>query len=1362
MKNNNWKGGLRHCALVLALGLYALGASAQNPWPPQTTITRSSSFEYDSTTGLLTKEVVEPGSSNECVQTTYTHDAWGNRQTVTTANCAGATGTAVFAARTTTTLYTGDAATLNGVAPGSLPVQVQNALGHTETRKFDPRTGQPLQLTGPNGLVTSWQYDAFGRKIAEIRADGTRTLMWYCYVGAGLDTSSNTTEHGTAGSCGSFPAVPAGTESQLASTVTYGTVAYYVHSQSYYTSGTSLVPAGAFQRVYHDQRGRKVRTVTQAFDAPGSNTAGRFIVQDTAYNPNGAVLAETAPYFFDTANPSRRVSTLASASDYATAFGNAQPETLNPALPGGTYTEYDVLGRPLVIYRVDTASEYDARSGGTGSASTIPATAPLGLAGARSNRISYVYDQSAVPGSGAVVRATDDLGRAQTQEKTPQGKVVRATDAEGAQIAFQYDALGNLVRTTDPLNNSVLIGYDRRGNKRWMSDPNKGQWSYEYNALGELVKQTDGKGQVVEIKYDVLGRVTERADKSGLPSAYLSRYFYDTVNGTPTGTKCSSTAVASTKGLLCGSLEVNQGIRRMTDYDALLRPIRETQQITIGSAPSFISYVSYDAASRPRYLTYPTGLRVEQHYTTLGALWKVTNTANGAALWTATQVNALGAVERSTYGNGVTHLTLFDPQNPARSLYTGARIGGDADDSVFKHRYWWDSVNNMLNRHDANGNGDGRAVTETFSYDKLNRLTRYQVASPAIAVAGFQRTVDVSYNVLGNILYKSDVGTYTYPPVGSARPHAVQSVNGPGYNATFAYDNNGNLTQATGSARYRKLTYTSFNMPDAGDTGGVEGANGNRYRWWYDEDQQRLKEVRTSTAGTRTTWYVHPNNTGGLSFEREQAENGAITNRHYISAGGGAIGMLETKETGGALVVNSTVARTITRTEYWHKDHLGSIAAVTEQNVSTTRVVKRFAYDPFGKRRYPDGNADASGALVVDYPNGPDRGFTGHEHLDDVGIVHMNGRLYDPMLGRFMQADPLVQEPYLLQNYNGYSYVLNNPLNATDPSGQEFITFFYYFVGAAITARATGIIDQKTFRSLMAIAVAWYLGPYGAYGAAGATGSAGASAAVAGFASGAIQTGTPEGAVMGAFTGLMFYGAGELGTRLGAATTGFSATRVGLHALAGCASSSMAGGSCEKGAVSAGITKAVGSIVDKEIQGITGLDDHAIRLTAYAIVGGTVSALGGDKFANGALTAAFQYLFNQARQPRLLTQSGHHIVPNETVREVGITSPQALEELDSHNARIPVDRHNGGKPSPHAISHDEYNKLATQETRKWLAENKVNPATMTGEQARSLVQHFKRSAPDPIRQFNQIQYSRALQQAIRKAWHKNPSGKYLE
>src|SRR5207237_8890913 len=90
------------------------------------------------------------------------------------------------------------------------------------------------------------------------------------------------------------------------------------------------------------------------------------------------------------------------------------------------------------------------------------------------------------------------------------------------------------------------------------------------------------------------------------------------------------------------------------------------------------------------------------------------------------------------------------------------------------------------------------------------------------------------------------------------------------------------------------------------------------------------------------------------------------------------------------------------------------------------------SYDANGKRRFPNG-ADDTGNTVSGGVN--DLGFTGHEQLEEIGMIHMNGRLYDPRIGRFVSADPTTPTGQTGNYWNRYSYVLNNPLGYVDPSG---------------------------------------------------------------------------------------------------------------------------------------------------------------------------------------------------------------------------------------------------------------------------------------------------------------------------------------
>jgi RHS repeat-associated protein len=98
-------------------------------------------------------------------------------------------------------------------------------------------------------------------------------------------------------------------------------------------------------------------------------------------------------------------------------------------------------------------------------------------------------------------------------------------------------------------------------------------------------------------------------------------------------------------------------------------------------------------------------------------------------------------------------------------------------------------------------------------------------------------------------------------------------------------------------------------------------------------------------------------------------------------------------------------------------------------------VIERLAYDPFGKRRFTNGAYDQVGTIDA---TSTSRGFTGHEHLDELDFIHMNARVYDPDIGRFLSPDPTV--PYINnpQAFNRYAYAVNNPLNYVDKDGFSF------------------------------------------------------------------------------------------------------------------------------------------------------------------------------------------------------------------------------------------------------------------------------------------------------------------------------------
>ena len=179
----------------------------------------------------------------------------------------------------------------------------------------------------------------------------------------------------------------------------------------------------------------------------------------------------------------------------------------------------------------------------------------------------------------------------------------------------------------------------------------------------------------------------------------------------------------------------------------------------------------------------------------------------------------------------------------------------------------------------------------------------------------------------------------------------------------------------------------------------------------YGADRSRFRQV--NSASGVTTLYID-----GL-FEQRTAGSTA-TQVHYIHALGRAVAVY-------------TAAGSSVSTRYLHGGHLGSVVLLTDEGGNVEG--NRYAFDAFGRRR----NATTWGDSLTALDN-PDTtvGFTGHESLDAVDLVHMNGRVYDPFLGRVLSPDPYVQAPFEPQNLNRYAYVLNNPLSFTDPSGFNY------------------------------------------------------------------------------------------------------------------------------------------------------------------------------------------------------------------------------------------------------------------------------------------------------------------------------------
>ncbi|WP_244245639.1 RHS repeat domain-containing protein [Pseudomonas aeruginosa] len=404
-----------------------------------------------------------------------------------------------------------------------------------------------------------------------------------------------------------------------------------------------------------------------------------------------------------------------------------------------------------------------------------------------------------------------------------------------------------------------------------------------------------------------------------------------------------------------------------------------------GVTRSYQESYGYDGFSRLASTTLANGQVLRHLYNGYGF---AAGEQDGAGT-TLRQIQARDArdqIVRESYGNGV--LSQRDYQ-PATGWLT--RIQASKGGSVLQSlSYRYDGLGNLLERSDARG------YSEVLSYDDLNRLLR-----SARTLDGTQVVQDFTYDALGNLTGKSGVGAYRYGSYSSAEqqlcagrggvaqpgPHAVRGTSA----GTYCYDARGNQLSGPG----RQVKYASFDKP-------VEiSAGSSLSRFSYDPERKRYLQ----TVEGRTSVYLDEGrfeevNDGGRSWQDAYVGDYLILRKE-----GGAVKKL-----------------------YLLRDALGSVEILLDANGA---VSERQSFAAFGEHRGADWKDNGNQPTATSTR----RGFTGHEHLEESGLVHMNGRVYDPVIGRFLSADIVYQDTANAQAYNRYSYGWNNPFASVDPTG---------------------------------------------------------------------------------------------------------------------------------------------------------------------------------------------------------------------------------------------------------------------------------------------------------------------------------------
>ena len=593
---------------------------------------------------------------------------------------------------------------------------------------------------------------------------------------------------------------------------------------------------------------------------------------------------------------------------------------------------------------------------------------------------------------------TDNLrGVSYTKKYDGAGRVVQATD-NGGTINYDYsfqrisDTTRNKTTITACGKTTTIIS-DANGNRLSITDPDAGTVTSKYDNLQQLIRQTDAKNNITSYTYDLLGRPTQEI-RSGNNNTSTVTYIYDNAVGKGIG------KIYQTK--------LNNSVDATYKYDNLGRVIEKTQYV---DGASFLYQYSYNNFGQLQYLTYPTSYCIKHIYNNYGELEEIRDNSDNSLIYATDTRNKYRQPLKCRYGNNTATLYTYNSYGMLTGIRNGYMessvnaLGADPVGSAPPAYIVGSQYRNLTYTYDNKGRITGRQDSkvnqyETYTYDNMDRLTSFGING--------NTTVSMQYNGMGNIISNSQVGTYSYD---NAKPHAVSEIEG-----------------ATGcpiSSMPCEVTYNNRNRPTTISEGGWNVSLG-----YGVSDTRNLMYLRQGNASKKVKAYPSHNH------EHEIRPSGGHRYLDYIYSDNGIVAIHVKRSSSDSLY-------------YVFTDHLGSYNIIIDEDKN---IVQQSHFDPWGNRKLNTNWSTADATLDFAF----DRGFTGHEHYDRFRIINMKARLYDPVTGRFFSPDPFVQMPDNTQNYNRYSYCLNNPVMYMDPEG-EIAWFVPVIIGAVVGAYVGGI-----------------------------------------------------------------------------------------------------------------------------------------------------------------------------------------------------------------------------------------------------------------------------------------------------------------
>lgn len=553
-----------------------------------------------------------------------------------------------------------------------------------------------------------------------------------------------------------------------------------------------------------------------------------------------------------------------------------------------------------------------------------------------------------------------------------------ATDGSTQSKTEVTNEMGWVVETVDVGGNKVNFDYYSDGlmKSSQIGSNSATKVTFEYDHLRNKSKIDDPSSGTIRYEYDAFGNLlkTKMPHNKTISCDYdeIGQMILRRIDDGDGDVVETQWIYDNAKGKKGMLRRVSHGNSHVTDY--LYDDLLHLVAVneTIDGVEYVTSY-EYDQAGRESRKTYPTGFEVENHYSNSGFLKSISDAASGVVLWKTNTTDALGNVTDYQVGNGLqTQLGYDEDFKYLKSIYTRN------DSKLYQNlTYSYDEFGNMTNRTKHTGT----MVSESFEYDDFNRLV-------GIKLNG-NTTGSMVYDQYGNMTDKTinGVSVFYEGEYNGQDPYAIRS-------AKTEIENFDGLSQ--------RCTYTAFNKLQ-------NASNGNAtISFEYDADMNRDKMRMVCDNVVTNKTYV-----GDCEFVEKNNVTTAFT---FLS---GPMGVFAVVYDGDG------VKRSVF---YIHKDHLDSWCLITDENAN---LVQETSYDAWGNPRSPvTWSGEYKGELLCD------RGFTGHEHILALGLINMNGRVYDPMMSMMLSPDSFIQDKYFSQNYNRYRYCYNNPLSYNDPSGE--------------------------------------------------------------------------------------------------------------------------------------------------------------------------------------------------------------------------------------------------------------------------------------------------------------------------------------